>query len=133
MPLASLPQRGPMIGASISVDGIAFDGLPHRGPSEVFYHGPEVFTAVSGRPYLQGPVQWECRWATIVLDDYQALYTAWNLKINSGAGPRVAFGLNDGRNAGAWQTYDCWMSEPPHAVKGLYLRDVVVTFTTVID
>lgn len=133
MAVSSLPQFGRMEGASVAVDGVAFDDLSHRGPAEVLYGGPEQFRAVSGRPYLQGPVTWVCKWRLMTLDDFQSLYTVWNLKLNTASGPRVSFGINDPRNAGSWQAYDCWMDEPTFGVRDLYVRDVTATFTTVIE
>lgn len=128
-----LNQFGPMNGASVEVDGIAFNDVAHFGPRVVSYQGPEQFRAVSGRPYLQGPVTWECKWEAMVLDDFQALYTVWNLKLNTNAGPRVTFSVNDPRTAGGFESYDCWMDEPQFEMSDLYVRGVTARFTTVIE
>jgi hypothetical protein len=106
--------------------------VSHAGPAEVLYHGPEQFRAISGRPYLQGPVIWECRWQVMTLDDFQSLYTIFNIKLNGTSGPRVTFAVNDPRNAGAAESYDCWMDEPQFAMRQLYVRDVVARFTTAV-
>jgi len=127
----SMNQFGPMVGAFVSVDAILFNDLAHFGPKNVKYTGPEQIRGISGRPYLQGPVTWVCTWETMVLDDFQALYTVWNLKLNSTDGPRVTLGVNDPRNAGSFQSYDCWMDEPTFSMADLYVRDVSVTFVTV--
>jgi hypothetical protein len=124
-----MDQFGRMVGAKITVDALAFDDMSYAGPTEVFYHGPTSFTAISGRPYYQGPASWECHWTAAVLDDFQALYTAWNLKLNTPSGPVVAFGITDPRNAGTLETADCWMSEPQFKISELFTRDIVVTFT----
>lgn len=129
----SMNQFGPMVGAKIEVDGIAFDDVSHMGPTSVEYQGPEQFRAISGRPYLQGPVKWVCKWAVAVLDDAQSLYVLWNLKLNTTDGPRVTFAVNDPRNAGTLESYDCWMDEPQFRMEALYVRDLTVTFTTVIQ
>jgi hypothetical protein len=133
MAVTSLPQFGPMIGASIAVDGIAFDDSAHAGPRTVDYDGPEQWRAVSGRPYLQGPVTWTCKWDAMTLDDFQALYTVWNLLLNSNSGPRVVFSVNDPRTAGGYEGYDCWMDEPQFEMADLYVRGVEARFVSVIE
>jgi hypothetical protein len=129
----SISQTGPMVGAKVAVDSISFDGVSHQGPKTVAYTGPEAFRAISGRPFLQGPVTWTCKWAVMVLDDFQALYTIFNVKLNTTDGPRVTFSVNDPRNAGGFESYDCWMDEPQFSMEELYVRDVTVTFKTVIQ
>lgn len=133
MPVSSLPQQSAMVGASISVDGDAFDDVAHAGPKTVLYQGPEQFRAVSGRPYLQGPAVWTCRWEAMTLDDFQSLYVIYNLKLNTAGGPRVTFGVNDPRTAGSFESYDCWMDEPQFSMGELLVRDVTAVFTTVIE
>lgn len=128
----SIGQFGNIAGSYVEVDGHAFNGVAFLDPTGVDYDGPETFRAISGRPYLQGPASWKVQWDASNLDTFQTLYTLWNLKLNSAAGPRVTFGLNDPRNAGSFQTYDCWMSEPQYTMSNLFVRAVEVTFTTAI-
>lgn len=123
---------GTLAGGFVAVDGVAFDDATHAGPREVRYTGPEQFRAVSGRPYVQGPVTWECAWEAMTTDAFLALYTIWNLKLNTNTGPRVTLTLSDPRNGGTTQSYDCWMDEPQFAMVDLYVRKVVARFVSVI-
>lgn len=127
-----LPVAGVLVGASITVDGVAFDDVANAGPKTVDYQGPETFRAVSGRPYLQGPVVWVCRWPAATSDTFVALYTIWNQKLNTASGPRVTLAINDPRNAGSVQSYEMWMDEPQFGMGELLVRDVIVTFTSVL-
>lgn len=126
----SIDQFGNIAGAYVEVDGHAFNGVAFIDPTSVEYDGPEEITAISGRPFLQGPVWWDCLWDASNSDTFQTLYTIWNLKINSPASTLVAFGLHDPRNAMAFITYDCYMSQPKYSLSKLWIRAVKVRFTT---
>lgn len=131
--MAVLDQFGGMAGAGVSFNGLAFGPPPatHREPSDVSYTGPTRSRRVSGAPVLQGPAIWTLSWAIMDLDDFQSLYTLWNLDIN-GTGTRVAFGINDPRNAGAFVVADYWMDEPQFSMAELYVRNVSVVLTEVV-
>lgn len=131
--MAALDQFGGMAGAGLSINGAVFGPPPatHREPSDVRYTGPTRTRRASGAPVLQGPVIWALSWAIMDLDDFQTLYTIWNLNIN-GDGTRVAFGINDPRQAGAFSVADFWMDEPQFSMAELYVRNVSVTMTEVI-
>lgn len=126
----SIGQFGNIAGSYVEVDGHAFNGVAFLDPTSVEYTGPAQIRGISGRPYLQGPAEWKVQWEASNLDTFQTLYTIWNLKINSVGSTLVAFGLNDPRNAGAFVTYDCYMSEPQYKMSALFVRAVEVTFTT---
>lgn len=129
----SIDQYGNIAGAYCEVDGHRFDGIAFLNPTTVEYKGPDETRAISGRPYYQGPAVWTISFDASNADTFQTLYVLWNLKLNSADGPRVTFGLHDPRTAMGFAEYDVWMSEPQFTMSALFIRQVKVVFTTVIQ
>lgn len=128
-----LDQFGPLVGNKLVINGVAFDDAQYQGPTNVKYIGPEKFTAVSGRPYLQGPIQLVATWKTMTADSFQGLYVQYNLNENTGPGPRVTLSWYDPRQAARLVDIAMWMDEPQFEEEELYIRNVTVSFTSVIE
>lgn len=130
--MSILPQTGPMVGNYVALNGTTFDGTDHQQPTSLEYDGPEQIRRLSGAPFLQGPCVVTLKWATCVLDTFQAIYTVWNLAINP-VGGRVTLTWFDPRQAGRLVSQDFRMDEPTYKVENLYVRDVSVVLTEVIE
>lgn len=114
-----VPQFGATIGAKISIDDRLFK------PSELrIERAQNVGNGTLGNPFVQGLPTLIVTFQVQTMDNYQALYTIYNTKLNIFPGPFIDLIWPNPDNAGRYILSIGLLEEPSWSWSELWIRQV---------